>query len=276
MSLPFRTLGLGGGGIKGILHIGALLELSKRQPLIFPEGIYGCSIGSIIATYIAFELPLDKIVQLMNDYLNMDNITPKFQFHHLSSAFSAKGLFSMTEFELRIAELFRNAGLELIDKKIGDSKMPLFIVSSNITKGIPTIFSNEVSLIDAIKCSCCIPGVFRPIELYGQLYVDGTLFVPCIASVMPKTSDTLILSLTKQRKRAITPSLIENMSPLDYLDELYTMTSHLFHDACMTENTLCLSYPNLTSSSDLKEFNTEHILQLTGLSFNKFISKSLL
>ena len=56
MSLPFRKLGLGGGGVKGILHIGALRELSKHQTLEFPDGIYGCSIGSIIADIPLFAL----------------------------------------------------------------------------------------------------------------------------------------------------------------------------------------------------------------------------
>jgi len=33
---PFKTLGLGAGGIKGILHVGAL---SKHQSLYFPNGV---------------------------------------------------------------------------------------------------------------------------------------------------------------------------------------------------------------------------------------------
>jgi len=60
MSLPFRALGLGGGGVKGILHIGALLELSKKQELVFPDGVYGISVGSVIGTYIAFGLPVNE------------------------------------------------------------------------------------------------------------------------------------------------------------------------------------------------------------------------
>jgi patatin-like phospholipase/acyl hydrolase len=57
---PFQKLALGGGGVKGILHIGALQELSKHQPLIFPEGVYGSSIGAVIGTYVAFGLPIDE------------------------------------------------------------------------------------------------------------------------------------------------------------------------------------------------------------------------
>jgi predicted acylesterase/phospholipase RssA len=274
MSLPFRTLGLGGGGIKGILHAGALLELSKHQELVFPDGIYGSSIGSIIASYIAFGLPLDKMVPLMKEYLSMDKLTPKFKFEHLTSAFSTKGLYPMDIFERSIIEMFQKVGLEVKDRKIGDAKMPLYIVSSNITKGIPTLFSKDILLIDALKCSCCIPGLFRPIELYGQLYVDGNIFAPCIISVMPKNS--VVFSLVKQRKHTITPSLIDSMSPITYMEELYTMSSHLYHNSLLTENTLCLSYPNLHSDSDLSDFNIDDILEKSGKSFHDFITKRLL
>ena len=275
MSRPFSALGLGAGGIKGILHVGALLELSKHQELNFPNGVYGCSIGSILATYIAFGLPVDRMVPLMKEYLNMERMTPKFQIAHLSSAFSAKGMFPMDTFESSIRDLFRKEGVEIERKKIGDAKMPLYIVASNITKGIPTIFSKDILVLDALKCSCCIPGLFRPIELYGQLYVDGNLFAPCLAPLMPK-EDVLVISLTKQRKRQLTPALIETMSPIAYLDELYIMSSSLFHNSSMTKNTICLSYPNLHSNSDLSEFDIDAILNHASSSLNKFISKRLL
>ena len=265
----FRTIGFGGGGVKGILHIGALRELAKHQPLVF-DGVYGCSVGAIIATYIAFGLPLEKVPF---EYLNMDKFVPKFQFQHLSSALSSKGLYPMDVFETNICQMFLKAGLDIRNKKISDANMPLYIVSSNITKGVPAIFSGHISLIEALKCSCCIPGMFRPYELYGQMYVDGVLFTPCIARVMPK--DALALSLTKQRKRHITPSLIESMSPISYLTDLHTMSSHLFHNACLTPNTLCMAYPGLHSDSDLTEFNTEIIMNHSGNLLQKFLSERI-
>ena len=274
MSLPFRTLGLGGGGIKGVLHVGALLELSKHQELKFPNGVYGSSIGSIIATYVAFELPLDKMIPLMKEYLSTSRITPSFKLEFLSSAFATKGLYPMDLFETSLIEMFNKAGLDIKNKKIGDANMPLYIVSSNISKGIPTIFSKNINIIDALKCSCCIPGIFRPIELYGQLYVDGNIFSPCITSIMPK--DALILTLLKQRKSIITPSLIESMSPITYLNELYTMSSQIAHNSLITSNTVCLSYPNLYSDSDLSTFNVNDILEKSGQLLNQFIANRAL
>ena len=128
MSLPFRRLALGGGGVKGILHIGALQELSKHQKLQFPDGIYGTSIGSIIGTYIAFELPFEKTQDLVKKYLNFERVIPKPNFIYMAKALSTKGMFSMELFEQNLIEMFEEAGLDIKDKKISDAKMPLHII----------------------------------------------------------------------------------------------------------------------------------------------------
>jgi predicted acylesterase/phospholipase RssA len=191
MSLPFRKLGLGGGGVKGILHVGALRELAKHQPLEFPEGIYGCSIGSIMATYLSFGLPVDdKLIELTKKHLSTDKIIPNLSFKNITSGISEKGMFTMDLFKENLYELFNECGLDIKTKKISDAKMPLYIIASNITKGIPTIFTGDVFIVDALCCSCCMPGIFRPQEMYDQLYIDGDLFVPNIGSLH---KDALVL-----------------------------------------------------------------------------------
>lgn len=258
MSLPFRKLGLGGGGIKGILHIGALQELSKHQPLIFPDGIYGISIGSIIATYISFGLPLDdRITVLLNKYLSIEKIVPKLSFKDVSNAFSSKGLYSMNTFESSLVSMFSEAGLDIRTKTLGHASMPLYIIASNITKGTPTIFSKNVLLIDAIKCSCCIPAIFKPQELYGQLYVDGDLFVPSLSSIV---KDGLVFLLEKKTSICITPKSIEKMNPLQYIRDLYIMSMNRVRQHEKTDLTVSLEYKNLRSDSDLADFNIEDVL----------------
>jgi hypothetical protein len=268
MSIPLRKLGLGGGGMKGIMQVGALLELSKHQPLIFPDGIYGCSIGSVLATYVSFELPFDKVVELSQKYLAFDKVIPKPTFEDVTGMFSSKGMFGMDTFEEAIIAMFNDVGLDIKDKKIGDAKMPLYILSSNITKGVPTIFSKDVGILDALKCSCCLPGVFKPQELYGQLYVDGDLLTPCLSLLIP---DTLVLSLPAQKPIRMTTDVILNMSPIDYMRGLYSMTINRFHQHFKNENTLSLSYPGLSSTSDLSNFDVADILKHSGEVLRDFL-----
>ena len=259
--------------MKGILHIGALQQLSKYQPLTFPDGVYGCSIGSIIATYVAFGLPMENIKPLVQKYLNMDNVIPKSSFSDMVRVFSTKGMYSMDLFEQQIISLFEDVGVDIRTKTLSDAKMPLFIVSSNITKGTPTIFSGKVSVIMALKCSCCIPGVFRPQELYGSLYVDADLFTPCIASIVSHDISTLVLSLEKQRGEPITSKNVDTISPVDYVYQMYLMMMIRFYKAQKVENMVSLYYPGLLSSSNIKDFELDVILQSAGNQLERFLAK---
>jgi len=127
MSLPFRALGLGGGGVKGVLHIGALLELSKKQDLVFPDGVYGVSVGAVIATYIAFGLPFDKEgISNLNNQFNLSNFLGDVDLQSVSNTFSRKGMNSMDSFEKMVADLFQSHGINIRDKVLSDAKMPLY------------------------------------------------------------------------------------------------------------------------------------------------------
>lgn len=273
MSVVFRRLALGGGGAKGILHIGALQELSKRQQLEFPNGVYGSSIGSILATYVAFGLPIDNTIPLLKKYLVLEKIAPKPNFTQMAKSLSTKGMYDMDSFETLLIDFFQDAGLDIRDKKIIDAKMPLHIVASNITKGIPTIFSKDVPIISAIKCSCCIPGIFRPQGLYGQLYVDGDLFTPAISKIIPKDETTLILNLKKQSPRTITPQNIEDISPLEYIGNLYLMTMTQFYNAQKDNSALSLFHPKLHSTTPVEEINVDEVLETARIQLRRFLTK---
>lgn len=274
MSVLFRRLALGGGGAKGVLHIGALQELSKYQTLEFPDGVYGSSIGSIIATYVAFGLPIDNTVPLLNKYLVFEKIAPKPNFTQMAKSLSTKGMYDMDGFETLITDFFKEAGMDLKDKKIKDAKMPLYIVSSNITKGIPTIFSNDISVLSALKCSCCIPGVFKPQILYDNLYVDGDMFTPAISSIIPMDNKTLVLNLKKQNAKIMTPQNIESISPLEYIGNLYLMTMTQFYNAQKDDGTVSLFHPKLFSTTLIAEMDIEDILQTGRSQLRRFLAQN--
>ena len=277
MQRHFTRLGLSGGGIKGILHVGALQELSKHQPLDFPKGVYGSSIGSIIGTYIAFGLPIEKLPELTKKHLSTKNFIPSIGLYDIASCLSKKGLFSMNYLEKTICDVFDEAGLDIRNKVIGDAKMPLFIVASNVTKGKPTIFSKNVSLLEAIKCSCCVPGVFKPQVLYNQVYVDGDFFSPNISGIVPISDDTLILILPRSRSITITAETIDSISPFDFAYDLLSIATRQSYDRTKKSPcTLPLIYPMLTSTSDLEKMDITDIFKHTSNKLHRFLlSKNL-
>ena len=274
MSLPFRTLGLGGGGMKGIMYIGALRELSQRQDLVFPDGVYGVSIGAIVGTYIAFGLALDLSVEKA---FKMSAFIPEPDFSNLPEMITLKGVFSMDTLKESITNMFLSKGVDLRTKVIGDAKMPLYILASNLTKGKPTIFSKNVPVLDALMCSCCIPGVFRPQVLYDQVYVDGDLFVPSVDKFIPDTQSTLCISLKKQKMaNTFRPETIETMSPITYVHDMYSMVTQNFFMQVKKQCTLQLAYPNLMSTSDLAKFDVPDILSKAAAELSAFLSSKSL
>jgi predicted acylesterase/phospholipase RssA len=273
MSVLYKKLALGGGGVKGILHIGALQELSKHQPLYFPNGVYGSSIGSIVATYVAFELPIEKVIPLAKKYLSYEKIIPKPDMSSISNCFSAKGIFSMNLFEKTLKEMFLEAGLDIEDKKLNDAKMPLHIVTTNITKRIPSVISGDVPLITALKCSCCLPAVFHPQELYDQLYIDGDILSPCISNVVDIDSETLVISLLKQNADSVCTKNIENMSPLEYIGNLYLMVMIQLYKAQTKSGILHLKHPTLFSTSKLEDVNVDEICDYAANELRTFLSQ---
>jgi predicted acylesterase/phospholipase RssA len=275
MRVPIRRIALGGGGAKGILHIGVLQEISTHQPLDFPDGIYGSSVGSIIASCVAFKVPLDGILEFTKTYSSIESLVPpKIEIQQLSKMFSGKGVYSMDVFEEKITHLFESNGVSIRDKTLNDASMPLYIVSSNLTTGQPTIFSGAVPVLDALKCSCSVPILFRPHQLYGNIYTDGDIFSPCIASLVP--DGTLTISLNKHGKCTITPSKLDSISPFEYMSSVYAMSYRIFQKSQRSSTTFELHYPNLYSDTDLSAINLDDILSYAADKFRRFLATQVL
>jgi len=275
MSPVIRKLGLGGGGAKGILQIGALMELSKRQPLVFPDGIYGSSVGSVIASCIAFGIPIETILEFVKTNSSVQKLIPsKFEVQNISKLFTSKGFYDMNTFKTRMIELFKTANIDIQNKKLRDAEMPLYLVSSNITKGVPTIFSGDVYVLDALRCSCCIPFLFHPQQLGDCLYIDGNILTPNLTSIC--SPDTIVINLNKYRRHSIMPSQLESLSAFEYAKELYNIVTIHNEKSQSSVNTVSLSYPDLYSDSDLSEFNIDEILADSGNQFSRFLSSKVL
>jgi hypothetical protein len=77
--------------MRGYLLVGAVQELARRQPLEFPQGIYGLSVGSVIATALAYRVTPERIQTLFSE-ITLDDVLPSLRLPHLLEAPKAKGL----------------------------------------------------------------------------------------------------------------------------------------------------------------------------------------
>lgn len=221
----FKILALGGGGSKGFLHLGALEELEERLgPLDkhFVDGVYGCSVGSIIATLLAFGIPVAKIREIFMKNFSFSDLYKTFDMTKIDEILKGKGIFDHKLFEKKLIDSFNSIGIPIEKKVMSDALIPLRIQASNITKGISTIFRGNVPVLKAIMSSCAIPFVFRPVQINDSLYVDGGFLTNVLTTTIPleEQERTLSLSIVHSDPR-ISPSKLKSMNPVEFLYKMY-------------------------------------------------------
>lgn len=165
---------LGGGGVRGFAHIGVLKELERLG--VRPSAIAGCSMGSIIgAFYAAGRTPLE-----IEEFVLQLRL---YSFFELSV--SRLGIEKPKKLEKAIADF---AGATRFE----DLKIPLYINATNISKGEEEVFSGG-DLMRAIRASISVPGLFAPVNMNGDYYIDGGIIDQAPAGALPDDTDAYIV-----------------------------------------------------------------------------------
>ncbi len=155
-------IALGGGVVWGTAHIGVLEAIEEEGIKI--DAIAGTSAGSLIAALYAFGINL-KDIKSSAEKLHMSDIF-KLRLPRMGLA-STEGL----------GKLIKSF---IGDAKIEDAKIPLVIPAVNLITGKAYPFTRG-PVAEAVMASSAIPGIFVPVRIDNQLYVDGSLLadVPC-------------------------------------------------------------------------------------------------
>jgi hypothetical protein len=248
----FSSIALGGGGVRGGIMIGGLAALEKHQPLIFPKGIYGCSAGSIIATALAYKVPLAAIKNMFDTDFNLSGVVPSINLTSITSFTHEKGLFSMDAFTQTLIKAFDGQGVDLRNAVIDDTPQKLYILASNLTTRKPVLLTGSVSILDAIRCSSCLPFVFHPQVLYNNLYIDGGFYAHNMHKVVPP--DTLVFHISRS-ELSITPDRLKKMTLSDYSATLY----EAFRVESHTDNVLWFKNDTIAMMQELTDANKKQL-----------------
>lgn len=178
---PYVRLCLNGGGIRGIMQLGALkyIENMHKKPLyqVFPKGIHGVSIGAIISSFLAFGYTIDEIIKTMDSFMSIRSALAPIRLDALMRIPTQKGLDDGEQLKETLTKAFENKGLKLNKLRIGDALCPLRIYASDITHLKPVAFSENILLWDALRASTAIPFVYTPHAIKGRLFIDGGIMV---------------------------------------------------------------------------------------------------
>jgi len=185
--MRYRSIAFGGGGMRGAAHVGALKAIQEVQgSLEFPDGVYGSSVGAIVASLVAFNVPVDTISSNLKNYFKLSMWLPYPSVRDVWSISERRGVLTMDRLRTSIVECFTTCGIQDVEtKRVRDAPQPLFIIASNLSTKRPAILTGDVPLIQAILCSSCIPGLFEPQVLYGDVYLDAAVYVRAIEQIAP-------------------------------------------------------------------------------------------
>lgn len=170
-------LALGGGAVLGAAHIGAMRAIKELDLEV--EAIAGTSIGAMIGALYACGNDFSLIEDIAMD-LTWTDIT--------GFSFSRFGLFSNDKIREFLAEkVGEGATFE-------DVSMPLSIVATNITTGEKVVLQSG-NLADAVMASTCLPGIYKPVEINGELLVDGGIVENVPISPLQKMGSSPIVAI---------------------------------------------------------------------------------
>ena len=106
------------------------------------------------------------------------------------------GAFSNIEVDTQLARLFGAAGRSNDFRKL---KTKLTLVATNLDSSEPTPFGrpgwDHIPISKAVQASSALPGMFPPVEIEGQHYVDGALKKTMHASVALDDGVDLLICL---------------------------------------------------------------------------------
>lgn len=161
------SLVLGGGGMKGLAHIGVLQALSERG--LTPSCVVGTSVGALVGAAWAAGHSPDALRDIAIALRRRDI----FVVAHADMAFK----------RMRSPALFRREPLdELLRRMVGDRRFAdlthrLIVNTIDINSGMQVFWGLEgledVRVADAVFASCAMPGYLPPREMHGRNYVDG-------------------------------------------------------------------------------------------------------
>lgn len=155
------ALVLGGGGAKGITHVGVLEELSKAG--IKPDLIIGCSAGAIVGGMYASN---PNVAQLKEAVL----CGKKSDVMILSINEWPHSIYSQTLLRAYLQKHLKSHHFK-------DLKIPFIAIATNLQFGNITAFS-QGDIIEPILASAAYPGAFQPIKICNQYFVDGGIVDP--------------------------------------------------------------------------------------------------
>lgn len=176
------ALVLGGGAARGFSHVGLLKAFEEEG--IPVDMIVAASMGSVLSGLYASGFSIAELEYMAQrvDLAELFSVTlpPK------------GGVVNTQRLERFLHELTGGARFE-------DLRIPYYTVVTNLFTG-ESVVLREGSLSRAIVASMSIPGMFPPVEIDGEIYVDGGIKDPVPARFARELGADIVIAVDVRRE----------------------------------------------------------------------------
>lgn len=163
---------LGSGAAYGLAHIGVLKVLEKENIPI--DILAGSSMGALVAAFWAAGYHSQELEKIAAGLDQKSAFMKLIGFGDFSLAHH--GFFHGRQI-IRYMESFFG------DQTFQDLAVPVKVVATSLTSSEEVVFESG-RVVDAVRASISIPGIFRPFGHLGQVLIDGGILNPLPVDVL--------------------------------------------------------------------------------------------
>ena len=171
------ALVLGAGSLKGFAHIGVLKILESNKIPI--HMIVGTSAGSVVGALYAYGIDAFSLQKLSFSIEKEDIVDP--------FIVPNNGFIKGEKLEEFINKRVKNTPMEKF-------KIPFFAVATDLEKGQEIVFAKG-NTGTAVRASCSIPGIFRPVRISDKTYVDGGVVSPVAVEAAKRLGADVVIAV---------------------------------------------------------------------------------
>lgn len=232
------ALVLGGGGCRGYGHIGVLRVLDREG--LKPSLVVGSSVGALVGALYAAGMSADELES--------------------AGAGASHNMLRSWIFPFTLGMFSGERIRRFVESKIGKTSIQMLptsfaVVATNLRSGRLKIFDRG-DIARAVQASASAPGLLEPVEIDGELYVEGALSAPVPVSAARE--------LGARRVVAVDVSFPPEQADLnDPFDALYQGFSILTRKLAMEERALAdvVLEPPIPPHNDMEPATLKAIVQ---------------
>ncbi|MFE9401765.1 patatin-like phospholipase family protein [Streptomyces sp. NPDC006530] len=198
---PRTAFVLGGGGKLGGYQVGMLRALFERD--IVPDLVFGTSVGALQGALLAknpTRAVCDQLAELWRELLGRRVMAVTVR-GVLANAFGRHPAFASMDALREVVRPYLGEGT-----RIEDLALPYQCVASSIERAAARYFDSG-PLLPAVLASCAIPGLWAPVRIGDEHYVDGGIVETApVSRAVAYGATTVYVLRMRQRERPLRPA----------------------------------------------------------------------